>query len=280
MKPLRIATIALFVIVFGVFTFSIFAERATTDQTLPEISSTQDSVTITADRRGDDSALLEGLTAYDKKDGDLTGQIFVSNTSHFVSVDDSGNGSIQVTYAVFDADGHSASYTRTAVYEGYRVPRFQLSEPLIYTQNDTITISDRVTADDIIDGDVTSRIRLTSSSLSATNPGTYYVNAQVTNSKGASASVVLPVIVRSKEAPGKTVPLTASLVYLDKGADFDPWSYVQPDSGITARNTELDDGGLDTATPGTYYLTFTTTTSGTGRTDSSADTILTVVVTE
>lgn len=276
MKPLRIVTIALFVVVFGFSAFSFFAERATTDLTLPEITSTMDSVTIPADKRGQESTLLEGLNASDKKDGDLTDQIFVSNTSHFISVDDSGNGSIQVTYAVFDSDGHVASYTRSAVYEGYHSPRFTLTQPLIYTENDTISISNRVTADDVIDGDITSRIRLTSSSLSATSPGTYYINAQVTNSKGASSSVVLPVIIRPADT-GESVPLTTYLLYIDKGTAIDPWSYVTADSGFTKRNTDVDDGKLDTDTPGTYYITFTTS-GGSGSSTWSADTILTVVV--
>ncbi|HBI64742.1 MAG TPA: hypothetical protein DDX51_06450 [Clostridiales bacterium] len=278
MKPLRIVTVALFLVVFGVFGFHTFAKRATTDLTMPEITSSKDSVTITAKQYGDESVLLDGLTAQDEKDGDLTDQIFVANTSHFVSVDEKGNGTIQITYAVFDKDGHCATYTRDAVYAGYHAPRFALSEPLIYTENDTITISDRVSAKDVIDGDVTSRIRLTSSSLSATNPGTYYVNAQVTNSKGASSTIVLPVIVRPKDFAGKTVPLTSPLVYVTKGADFSPWAYVKTDSGITSRNTELDRGDLDTSTPGTYHLTFTTETRDADNRTVQADTILTVVV--
>lgn len=117
-----------------------------------------------------ESVLLDGLTAQVEKGGDLTDQIFAANTAYFFSVNEEGNGIIQITYAVFDKGGHCATYMRNAVYPDYHAPRFTGSEPLIYTENDPTTISACVSAKDVIVGGITSRIRLTSSSLSAASP--------------------------------------------------------------------------------------------------------------
>ena len=69
--------------------------------------------------------LLEGVTAYDGKDGDLTSKVFVESISNFVEP-----GVSNVTYVVYDADRHAAKASRKVVYLDYTPPRFV---PVSYT---------------------------------------------------------------------------------------------------------------------------------------------------
>ena len=74
-----------------------------------------------------DSALLQGLSAYDNVDGDLSAQIRIKDISTLINETD-----VTVTYIVFDAASNYATCTRTARYTDYKPPRFGLTRPMIF----------------------------------------------------------------------------------------------------------------------------------------------------
>lgn len=74
-----------------------------------------------------EEALLQGVTAKDDKDGDVTGSILVEKLSGF-----DGENRREVTYAAFDSDGNVAKATREIVYTDYTPIRFQLNHSLRY----------------------------------------------------------------------------------------------------------------------------------------------------
>lgn len=84
----------------------------------------------------------------------------------------------------WDSDAHVAHRTRTVRYTDYAPPKFALSRELRYSVGTAVQIRDRLTATDLIDGDVSERIKVTSSGLSAYAEGTYPVTFEVTNSLG------------------------------------------------------------------------------------------------
>lgn len=66
---------------------------------------------ITYEEGGDTSILLNGVTASDKEDGDISSKIFIDE---IVVLSDT---SAQVIYGVVDSDGASTSATRDITYE-------------------------------------------------------------------------------------------------------------------------------------------------------------------
>lgn len=66
---------------------------------------------ITYEEGGDTSILLNGVTATDKEDGDISSKIFIDE---IVVLSDT---SAQVIYGVVDSDGASTSATRDITYE-------------------------------------------------------------------------------------------------------------------------------------------------------------------
>ena len=74
--------------------------------------------------------------------------------------------------------------------------------------NSTVLLSDRLTATDLIDGDISSRIRISSNAVSVTEPGEYPITVQVTNSLGDTASVRLTVAIESTTSRHPTIMLS------------------------------------------------------------------------
>ena len=142
-----------------------------------------------------------------------------------------------------------------------------------------MTLMDRLTAYDLVDGDLTGSIRMTVQNLNIAAAGTYSITLQVTNSLGDTAIVPLSVIMREN---GKlpSIALQEYLVYLKQGDRFDPESYLLRVTELIAgreRTCPLDEVSIDSKVdmdhPGVYEVTYQYTgEAGTGKT------ILTVVV--
>ena len=274
MKLLRGIIIGLFVALAALTGASEWYARTQVDRTPPVITCEEGVLEVSV--RADRSELLQGVTARDDRDGDLTDAIMVEHVSNLTGAD-----TARITYVVFDSSDNAATCSRTIRYTDYQKPRFQLTAPLHYYVGDTITLLDRLTAVDVIDGDLQEKIRLTASNLTNTLAGTYHVTVQVTNSLGDTS--VLPLTILVDSGSGHLVPeiqLTEYLVYLDAGSSFDPGSYIRSitDPSAGNRNVSRSEAEIfsevDPDTPGTYEVVYSYTGSG-GR---EGKTILTVVV--
>ena len=274
MKLLRGIIIGLFVVLAALTGVSEWYARTQVDRTPPTITCEDGvlEVSVQADR----TELLQGVTAQDDLDGDLTEKVMVEHVSNLTGAD-----TARITYVVFDSSDNAATCSRTIRYTDYRKPRFQLTAPLHYYVGDTITLLDRLTAVDVIDGDLQEKIRLTASNLTNTLAGTYHVTVQVTNSLGDTS--VLPLTILVDSGSGYLTPeirLTDYLVYLDAGSRFDPGAYVRFITDPSAGNKNVSKNQaeifseVDPSTPGTYEVVYSYTGSG-GR---EGKTILTVVV--
>lgn len=67
-----------------------------TDNSVPKLKGVEDAII----QKGENYNLLNGISAYDKEDGDLTDQIIVNG-----HVDTNKIGKYKVEYQVFDSDG-------------------------------------------------------------------------------------------------------------------------------------------------------------------------------
>ena len=268
MKFTRIILVLVFLVVAAVYTIQGMTGRDAAADVPPVLSC--DSELLSVSVHDGDSALLAGITATDAQDGDLTDRVLVCGVSRRID----GN-TAKITYVVFDSDDNMATLTRQLRYTDYRLPRFSLEEPLIYGSGQSISLLDRLHAQDVVDGDITGAIR-TTYTADATAPGIHDLNVQVTNSMGDTAWLTLPVIILADPDDRVDVTLDTYLLYLQQGAGFSAREHLKGASfhgaAVSLENVSIS-GAVDTGTPGTYQVQYTGTYGS-----HTGTVILTVVV--
>ena len=250
---------ALCLLACGVY---VLHSRQTRDTAAPVISFAEDALSLSVHDAQD--VLLDGVTAWDDRDGDVTASLVVEGVSSIHSDD-----SATVTYAAFDRAGNVTKAQRAVRYTDYEDPRFSLSAPLIFRSGFTVDLFRYVTASDPVDGDISDRIKatLTGGETSISEIGIHEVELRVTNSMGDTARLTVPVEVYASSDYNATVKLSDYLVYVNAGSAFAPESYLQ---GMTAGYREYsvsqlsDDGAkidirsnVRTDVPGAYDVTYT-----------------------
>lgn len=265
MRTLKTILIICLVLVTAAFAAGQVYSRVVTDTVPPVITLDSDSITVSVEDGRD--ALLRGVTASDAKDGDLTGQIIVSGVSKLIS-----NNTAKVSYMVFDKAGNMVSATRYVVYSDYHRPRFMLITPLVYSLGETVSITGRLQAQDAVDGDITSSIRVLSSDIISSTEGVYNLTLQVINSLGDTAQVTLPVTIRAEADGDSAVKLRRYLVYVGLGDNFEPRNYIESVSAGSVSDVRID-SNVDTQSAGCYLVTYTVTFGG-----RSSSALMTVVV--
>lgn len=257
MKIIQRVLIVLLVLLSVAFIGTSIYETFSGRKDAPTISCPSDTLEVSAS--DPESVLLKGLTAADPQDGDLTDRIIIGGKSKLINKD-----TAVVTFLVFDSDDNMGTCTRRIRYMDYRRPQFAIKEPLVFTPDEDITLLNRLSATDVVDGDLTDQIR--ASTLSATdNSEIYLVSVQVTNSIGDTAWIKLPVLVKTTNPMQPVIQLTEYLIYLDKGSDFDPLDYV---SSVTVNGADISisevsiKNPVDTTVADTYQVTYTYQSSG------------------
>lgn len=265
MKALRTGLIICLVIVTALFAAGQVYTHIIADNTRPVISIDSDYITVSVE--DGQAALLQGVTASDDRDGDISSQVIVSGVSKLIN-----NDTAKVSYMVFDKAGNMGSASRYVRYSDYHRPRFLLTKPLVYNLGETVSLSGRLQAQDAIDGDITGSIRVLSSDIISSIEGVYSLSLQVTNSVGDTAQVTLPVTIRHEAEGGEQLTLRRYLIYIGVGDDFDPRTYIDSVPGGSAADVRID-SSVDTGIAGSYIVTYSCTVGGRTRTA-----IMTVVV--
>lgn len=118
----------------------------------------------------------------------------------------------------------------------------------------------------MLDGDISSSVRMTDSNISYSVAGDYEMDVEVTNSFGDLAEATLPVHIVEQYQQSLTIELTQNLIYLSVGDAFQPNDYV---SAVTASNGSHVDissvttvNGVDTSTPGCYEVQYNAVSAG------------------
>lgn len=271
MRYLQIVTAVLFVLslVFALWANGRYYSNLNTDH--PVLESQQERLEISV--KDGPEAILAGLKASDATDGDLTDKILVASVSHFLEP-----GTVSVKYVVFDSHHNAATLTRKVHYTDYQPPVFSLDKAPVYTVGSSFDLLEYIHANDVIDGDISDRIRVIANMVNNYSVGNYPVVLEVTNSCGDVAQLQLWVKFQSKE-PTAMVKLHRYVVYMQQGDTFEPmrWLASVTDRELLALSEEKVEvlGNLDVNTPGTYQLTYSYE-DGTLSGQSS----LTVIVTE
>lgn len=271
MRKAKTVSILLFAVSLALFLFCIFVREGGQDQSGPEIQMDQQEIQVSI--AADDAALLQGVTATDRKDGDVTDSLVVESISNFIE-----KGRRKVSIVAFDSDNHITRAEREIVYTDYTSPVFTLDSPLRFSI-DAENLTEGLHAQDCLDGDITSKIQMSfQDSYSYGTAGQYQVNYSVANSAGDVKN--LPVTVEfydpSQESQIPSLTLNQYLINLSVGEGFDPWGYldsvtvnhyqyVKEEDGILHGSTAEDildpsavqiENPVDVNTPGVYEVVY------------------------
>lgn len=208
---------------------------------------------------------LDGVTATDAEDGDVTSRIIVISSN----VDINKEGIYIVTYEVTDKDGAS---TRKTIEVTVMKPITEENEaPAINASDRTIKVGgkfnplDGVTAFDKEDGDLTSKIKVTVNMVDINTIGKYTVTFEVTDSAGKTTTKSINIKVDKAAVPINKAPvITAYNKIIKTGNKFNPYA------GVTA--SDYEDGNitdkikviynnLDTNVTGLYRIVYEVTDS-------------------
>ena len=271
MKILRLCVSVLFVLVLIVFVvFQI--QQMNADKTYPVITVDSEMLHVSLD--ASDEELLNGVTAYDEKDGDLTQKIIIESISRFTEP-----GVSIIKYAVCDNDNHATSASRKITYTNYAPPKFTLTDSLVFGVSQNINIRNILGASDLIDGDISNKVIITANEYSSSVVGVNYILAKVTNSKGDMISLQIPVYVEEMSLSAPKIELSDYLAYVKCGDVYDTAANVI--SALDSQGNDISsrvqiDTNLDTGTPGMYEAHYRATDEY-GRTGHE---ILTIIVEE
>lgn len=208
-------------------------------------------------------ALMQGVRAVDDRDGDVTAGVLIESIYGI-----NENKETTVTYAAFDAAGNVTKTQRVIRYRDYHAPRFTLRRSLTYAYGRSIDLLQDVGAEDVLEGSIGRRIHaaLISGSTSLETEGMHQVKLQVANSLGDTVQLVVPVEVYDPEWYNAEVTLSAYLVYLNAGTQFNPRSYLksfvvrgeeQNLNGITPEEISVEiDSKVRMDVPGLYEVRY------------------------
>ena len=222
MRRLGIISIILCLIAGALFGYEKYKQYMAEDTKPPQIIMDKDSIKVKCD--ADNKELLEGITAKDSRDGDVTDNLVIESMSNFI------NGKKRnMVVAAFDSAGNMSKVTREVVYTDYRRPRFSLDEPIRYPV-DARNVEIGIKADDVIDGNITGKIKIAGqSNIRLDKEGEYDIAFSVSNSAGdvERLSTTFRVYDPQEEANKPQIRLKKYIVYTKKKHKVDYWDYVE-----------------------------------------------------
>lgn len=270
MRLLRIAVASITAMTVIVFCIVYAKEKITTDKTIPVIKVDDGTLEVSSSAKDED--LLQGVSAYDGKDGDITSRVIVSSIGKFTDV-----GYCKITYAVSDSDNHVVTAHRQVHYTDYSSPKFTMKRPLVFSVFEDVNVIGIVGAQDCLDGDISNNVIIYSPDYESGVEGKYTIQATVMNSKGDSSQINLPLVVERLSNSPAEIELKTYLIYAEKDKMPDFKSYIKNtyDSfGVSAKFDVTIKTNFNAKKAGVYYADY----YGTDISGHSAHSRLIVVV--
>lgn len=246
------------------------------DHKAPVVSCKEEEITVSV--ADEDSVLLDGVTAKDNRDGDISKSVRVSSMSHFIE-----KGKRTITYIVFDKANQAGTAQRTVIYSDYSSPKIRLTKPLRYTINESNSVNptEYMTAEDCLDGDLTNQIHLSlGDELYNVQTGIYNITVQVSNSAGDVCAIPMELTLydsMNRDEANKEYPMLSEYIaYTSVNVPIDPQAYLTGVMRGSSEYTFAADGdyigfgpesigitsNVDYATPGVYTIDFSYTSEG------------------
>ncbi|MDD3186990.1 MAG: DUF5011 domain-containing protein [Bacilli bacterium] len=197
--------------------------------------------------------LMEGVTATDAEDGNIT-----SNIDYTTNIDITQYGTYQVTYTVTDSQKFSVSKTVAITVYKSNTPVITASDKSVL-QNTTFDPLAGVSVNDPNEGNITDKLVIDSNNVDLTKVGTYKIVYSVTNLLNIKTTKEITVTVLSNASPviraaDIYMNVNDSLTYLENASAID-----LEDGVITNKITMTNN--IDKTKAGTYDLTYSVTDS-------------------
>ena len=250
MKKFRIIWLVTVILVTVLYLGYQAAENKKEDSSVPFFVMEKDSLEVSI--HDGDEVLLQGITALDEKDGDVTDSILIEKISNIY-----GGGKRLVTYVAFDGDNHVTSTEREITYTDYTSPRFSLTGSLRFRSGSTINLDEIIKVTDCLDGDISDKVKIQlESSISSRVTGIYEIIYQVTNSAGDLAELPIQYEIYQPQANEVTLNLREYLIYYDGDTDYGAYLeslavgtelYLFSETGESAGGEDEDEEEGDTA---------------------------------
>ena len=249
----NIRFILVFILLIGLYAaFLFWADRTEGTGELPVITVPDTVLEVSVSATDED--LLEGVTASDVEDGDLTSRVFVESISAFDQ-----NRQRTVTYAVFDQNDNITHTTRLLQYTDYAEPEITLTGSLcLYYLDSTEQLKNYVSATSSVDGDISSRVSITRAEYDANN--NYVVDYSVTDSCGITSTFSTNVTWLNTE-PTIEITLTDYMLRVNVGTPINALDFIDTitDMGVTdntlMREIEVS-SDYNRYQPGTYEVIY------------------------
>lgn len=231
-RLIHIGSIALCILSVVLFVLSGVYLNRNSDPHGPEIQ--MDSKEIEVSIHAKEEQLLQGVTAADKKDGDVTDSLLVESQGMFIS-----SGKRKIVIDAFDSNGNVTRAERVIKYSDYVSPRITLSGPLRAPISNINQLTEVITVEDCLEGNITDAVQLTPmrSSDTFSLPGDYRMKISVVNGVGDVVEVPVTVeLYENLEDSSKAKALLSDyLIYTKVGQEIDPSQYLE---GVVVRNVE------------------------------------------
>ncbi len=254
MNRLRLIIPIVFIITLCIWSFQTLRSVFSADTVHPVITAESDSITVSA--KDGDEALLEGITATDNRDGDLTSEIIITDKKKLTDSD-----GFEVSYIVYDSSNNSDTITRIVYYDDYKEPDITLTKAMILDIGESFSVNEYISAEDSIDGDLSDSLVTVSDSINTEEAGLYSVTVSVENSNNMQTQKTFPVYISGHADENLTVTLKDSLVYVKSDQTFSPEDYLE--SLVTQYGEEgnIDyltiDNPVNLSEPGYYFVKYT-----------------------
>lgn len=220
MNKFRKIWFGIVILMLALFTAYCIGEKMLTDSSGPVISLDQSEIQVSI--HDGDEVLLQGITAEDKKDGDVTDSLIVEKISGFYD-----DGKRTVTYAAFDSDNHISKVQRELTYTDYVSPRFSMSGSTRFRAGSSINIDTIISAEDCLDGDLSNKVKIhMDTTINNRVTGLYPVEYSVTNSAGETVKLPLNIEIYESQSNEVQLNLKTYLVYYT-GETIDYTDYLK-----------------------------------------------------
>ncbi|WP_394922849.1 hypothetical protein [uncultured Robinsoniella sp.] len=226
MKWVKRFILLVFIISLGFGAYEVY-QLQQRDVTGPKLTCEDEE--ISASIQDGHEELMKGVKAIDKQDGDITNSLLIERIEKNLS---GADNEFMISYAAFDHSNNIGTLTRKLRYTDYHKPRFTISSPLRFSQNEEFSLIQYVKADDCLDGDISPFIKIEGEDKinKDSKAGIYDCVLQVTNSAGDTATLPVKVeIYEDSYEERNFVPkiiLKQYVVYLSQGDAFKPTEYL------------------------------------------------------
>lgn len=204
-----------------------------------------------------DAELLAGVTATDPEDGDITDSLMVEGMSKL-----SGDNNVKVSYVAFDSKNHMVRAERSVHLTDYKDARFNFSTALCFTASGKVNVLERVTATDMLDGDISDKVKYSveGDTMNINAVGECEIVLRVTNSLGRTSHLPVTVEVTQADPNPANIKLDSYVLYLSQGDDFDAKSHVVGYTANGESKTGADGisvrGSVNTDEAGVYTVEY------------------------